>query len=477
MEFMTTKEASVKWGVSERRIQTYCAQGRVPGAGKWGHTWRVPEDAPRPMRLSGGKKDDKKMRPLTVLSLFSGCGGMDLGFEGGFQVLSDSVNKKVNGHWNPRDVDHRWTYLPKTRFHTVFANDIRPDARRVWTAYFSKYGIPPCDYHEQSIVDLVKLQKKNQHTIFPAHVDVVTGGFPCQDFSIAGKRRGFESDKSHTGKRREEDVPSIESRGQLYMWMREVIGLVQPKLFIAENVKGLTNLRDVKEVIEKDFASVCNGGYLVVPARVLLAANYGVPQSRERVIFYGFKKSALTPKALAELSKIDISPLYDPYPMPTHCEGGDEAGKLRPFVTLRTVFSDLPEPKDATDTDQKKYSKAKYMGKHCQGQTEVNLDGIGPTIRSEHHGNIEYRRLNVERGGRYSEELAKGMAERRLTIRECARIQTFPDDYYFVLGAGEAGEKGTSASDAYKLIGNAVPPLLAYHIAKRIEDNWEEYFQ
>ena len=116
------------------------------------------------------------------------------------------------------------------------------------------------------------------------------------------------------------------------------------------------------------------------------------------------------------------------------------------------------------------------MGKHCQGQTEVNLDGIGPTIRSEHHGNIEYRRLSAEHGGRNTEELNNGMAERRLTIRECARIQTFPDDYQFVIPAMH-GRKSVSASDAYKLIGNAVPPLLAYHIAKRLEDNWEKYFK
>jgi DNA (cytosine-5)-methyltransferase 1 len=260
------------------------------------------------------------------------------------------------------------------------------------------------------------------------------------------------------------------------MWMREVIGITKPKMFIAENVKGLTNLKDVKEIIEKDFASVCDGGYLVVPARVLLAADYGVPQSRERVIFYGFKKSELKPEALAALSKETIDAAYDPYPIATHCENGDKEKQKKPFVTLRTAFVDLVEPKVATDTDQKKYSQAKYMGRHCQGQTEVNLDGIGPTIRSEHHGNIEYRRLDAAHGGKNKEELDLGLAERRLTIRECARIQTFPDDYKFVLPA-ENGEKSVSASDAYKLIGNAVPPLLAYHIAKRLEDNWEKYFK
>jgi len=115
------------------------------------------------------------------------------------------------------------------------------------------------------------------------------------------------------------------------------------------------------------------------------------------------------------------------------------------------------------------------MGKHCQGQIEVDLNGIGPTIRSEHHGNIEYRRLSIENGGRYINELSSGKKERRLTIRECARIQTFPDDYQFIISKSE-GDKSVSASEAYKLIGNAVPPLLGFHIAKRLEDNWEKYF-
>ena len=105
----------------------------------------------------------------------------------------------------------------------------------------------------------------------------------------------------------------------------------------------------------------------------------------------------------------------------------------------------------------------------------MNLDGIGPTIRAEHHGNIEYRRLSTEHGGKYSDELSNGEPERRLSIRECARIQTFPDDYDFIIPAKD-NEKAVSASNAYKLIGNAVPPLLAFNIAMRLEENWGKYF-
>lgn len=415
------------------------------------------------------------VKDLNVLSLFSGCGGMDLGFEGGFPVLKRSVNSKIHSTWKTVDIDQKWLKLPATRFATVFANDIRPDARNAWTSYFGKKNIPASCYHLGSIVDIVKDFHSGNNSIFPSNIDVVTGGFPCQDFSVAGKRQGFHSNKSHLGVAGDDNMPSIESRGQLYMWMREVISIVKPKLFIAENVKGLANLNDVKDVIERDFADAGNGGYLVLPARVLHAANYGVPQSRERIIFFGFKRSALRPEALAALSAPLIDAEYDPYPVYTHKYTPNATGEdLLPFVTIRECLEDLPEPENATDLAQQKYSKAKYGGQ-SQGQTEVNLNGVGPTIRSEHHGNIEYRRLSLEHGGKHYEELESGLPERRLTVRECARIQTFPDDYEFVIPAVPKGA-GVSASDAYKIIGNAVPPLLAFHIAMRLQENWNKYF-
>ena len=116
------------------------------------------------------------------------------------------------------------------------------------------------------------------------------------------------------------------------------------------------------------------------------------------------------------------------------------------------------------------------MGAHCQGQTEIRMDSVGPTIRSEHHGNIEYRRLNEEHGGKHIDELNAGFPERRLTVRECARIQTFPDDYQFILKK-TADNVSVSSSDAYKIIGNAVPCVLAYNIAKNIEEKWNKYFK
>lgn len=405
---------------------------------------------------------------MKLLSLFSGCGGMDIGFEGDFICLKKSINCVLHSDWIKETLGD-WVHVQATAFDTVFANDIRPDAKAAWVSYFAHRKENTNEiYHLESIVNLVK-QARAGKGIFPKSIDIVTGGFPCQDFSVAGKRLGFHSQKSHMGIALTEDEPSIESRGQLYMWMREVISLTNPKLFVAENVKGLTNLEDTKKIIEHDFSEAGSGGYLVVPAKVMYAPDYGVPQSRERVIFFGFQKSALTEKARAALMQNVIPAQYDPYPVKTH------GGKRFPVVTCADAFVGLAEPDESTDISQKSYSRAKYMGSHCQGQAEIKLNSIGPTIRSEHHGNIEFRRLTAEHGGRNFEELAAGLQERRLTIRECARLQTFPDDYQFILKKTESNVS-VSASDAYKIIGNAVPCVLAYNIAKNIEAKWPLYF-
>lgn len=425
------------------------------------------------LTLSNASKNSKRSKKIKVLSLFSGCGGMDIGFEGGFTCLKRSINTDIHPNWIAEDFGE-WVRVVDTGFETVFANDIRPDAKAAWVSYFKrKYKNPDDIYHLESIVDLVKRAKEGEK-VFPDNIDIVTGGFPCQDFSIAGKRLGFNSHKSHNGGKLEVDEPSIENRGQLYMWMREVVTLTKPLMFVAENVKGLTNLDDAKEVIERDFSNAGDGGYLVLPARVLHSADYGVPQSRERVIFYGFKKSALKSKALEELTQNIISKEYDPYPEKTHAYTvKDET--LYSFVTVREALSGLLEPELADDPSQKKYSKAKFMGKHCQGQTEVKLDSIAPTIRAEHHGNIEFRRLSLENGGSNIEELEKGLPQRRLTIRECARLQTFPDDYQFILPKTEKNVS-VSASNAYKLIGNAVPCVLAFNISMSLAEKWTKYF-
>lgn len=247
-------------------------------------------------------KMSKKKR---VLSLFSVCGGMNIGFEGGFRYLKRSINTEIHPNWIKEDLGE-WVNVTETGFETVFANDIRPDAKAAWVSYFGNIYENANDiYHVESVVDLVKRAQAGEK-VFSGDIDIVTGRFPCQDFSVAGKRKGFNSDESHNGGKLEVDEPTVGNRGQLYMWM--------------------------KEVIEHDFVNAAYGGYLVIPARVLHAANYGVPQSRERVIFYGFKRKALKRSALASLLDLENNMEFDPYPPPTHAYNVE--GVCAPFFLL-----------------------------------------------------------------------------------------------------------------------------------------------
>lgn len=417
--------------------------------------------------------DNKSLKPLRLLSLFSGCGGMDLGFEGNFLVheaclpqdaVRDNTVKKQGGFY----------LLKPNRFQTVFANDIVQEAKKAWVTYFKERGHQSGYYHLQSIVDLVR-QHHEGTMVFPENIDIVTGGFPCQDFSLAGKRNGLYSHKDHKGQLKNIDTPSTETRGALYMWMKEVIEITKPKIFVAENVKGLVNLANVKDIIQQDFSSIDRDGYHVFNPMVLQAADFGVPQSRERVFFIGMRKSALHPEIRKQLEQDKIDENLLPYPKPTHAYSTKNTDLLKP-VSTSSVFHGLPEPEEATDPSQQYFSGAKYMGKHCQGQIEINPKGVSPTIRSEHHGNIEFRRLSAEHGGKHLKEMEKNnWRERRLTPRECALLQTFPPDFQFVMPSGK-NRFFVSTSAAYKMIGNAVPPLLAFHLARRIEKLWDVYF-
>ena len=376
---------------------------------------------------------------IRILSLFSGCGGIDLGLEGGFLAPKKSFGANETVIVDEKCING-FVRVPKSRFETVFANDILKDAQTAWVNYFSRfYPDAPERYHLESIVDLCKRHLSGTQ-VFPENIDVVTGGFPCQDFSTAGK--------------------------QLYTWMKQVIEIVRPKLFIAENVKGLVSLGDSLNIIRNDFAS---SGYVVVEPRVLKAWEYGVPESRERVIFIGVRRDAL---------KIDEKDLPDLYPRITHAfdfkKWYDNLDSVLPIVTCKDVLSHLREPDVETDDlSQMCYSTARYLGPGKQGQTEIRLDGLGPTIRSEHHGNIEYRRLSAEHRGIMTDELNAGLKERRLTPRECALIQTFPPDYQFVM---RQKDKKLSQSGAYRVIGNAVPPILAYKIGQHISELWDILF-
>ena len=415
----------------------------------------------------------KPIKTRKVASLFSGCGGMDLGFEGDFPVLARSVPDLQSGRKRRRSSDVDWVHLPPSTFQTAFACDVAPSTQVAWTRFFEgrRRGAESA-FELRSIVDVVKALRTRDRrytSLINGEVDVVTGGFPCNDFSVAGKRLGFDSNKSHRGNKshvnEQIEDPTVENRGMLYYWMKEFVAEVRPKVFYAENVKGLVSLGDAQRVIAHDFSSVAEASYIVLPVRVLRAIDYGVPQTRERVIFIGVDKQWMRKDVRKHFETHGRLPdELDLYPPATH---GDANG-LEPYVTAGEAFIGLGEPTPSTqDLAHRSYSRAKYMGKGLQGQAEVREDLPGPTIRAEHHGNIEFRRLSRAHGGRNG-----AGPERRLTVRECARIQTFPDDFEFVF----PGKPGLSASDGYRAIGNAVPPLLAWRLAARLEHVWEGLF-
>ena len=130
--------------------------------------------------FNNGDNERDEDGTLRVLSLFSGCGGMDLGLEGGFICHQNSV---THLEWIERQDNDNWVMLHRNDFRTVFACDILEEARLTWLNSMSRYHVNPDIYHLESIVDLVKLQKDGNN-VFPNNIDIVTGGFPCQDFSV-----------------------------------------------------------------------------------------------------------------------------------------------------------------------------------------------------------------------------------------------------------------------------------------------------
>ena len=137
------------------------------------------------------------MQKIRAVSLFSGCGGMDLGFEGGFKVHRSSVPVKlidVGAVSNQR----KFVELPSTNIETVFACDVNGKAHLAWDNFMENRRNISGVYREESVVDIVKRIKKGSLGALE-DMDIVTGGFPCNDFSVAGKRLGFDSNKSHRG--------------------------------------------------------------------------------------------------------------------------------------------------------------------------------------------------------------------------------------------------------------------------------------
>ena len=231
----------------------------------------------------------------------------------------------------------------------------------------------------------------------PESADLIIGGFPCQDISINGKMRGIKGERS-----------------SLYTAIVEAVRRLQPKVFVAENVGGLLMKKhdDSRRRILADFTAL---EYNVTYQRYL-ASDFGVPQTRERVFIVGTRKD---------------QPAFVP-PVPT------TSG--RP-VTAQDAIGDL-EDRNVDKVFSHIWSEAKVSGE--QGNRHLVADRPGYTIRAECHGNIQFH---------YA-------LPRRISMREAARIQSFPDNFRFV--------SGIRATE--RQIGNAVPPVLAWQVASAVED-------
>jgi DNA (cytosine-5)-methyltransferase 1 len=310
---------------------------------------------------------DKKARKTSfkVISLFSGCGGMDLGFIGGFNVLG--------------------RHYAKHPFKLIWANELNEAACRTYRKNIGNH------VRQGDIWTMLD--------DLPSEADVLIGGFPCQDISVNGKGAGIEG-----------------KRSGLYRAMVEAVARVKPKIFVAENVKGLLMKPHAKALhqVLMDFRAL---GY-DVSCELYHAAKYGVPQTRERVIIVGTLPG--------------VKPFKHPSP----------TVEIKDFITSKEALHDLAH---LPENESINHIWSRANRSPDQGDRRLVADRPGYTIRAECHGNIQWHY-----------ELS-----RRISMREAARIQSFPDDFIF----------DAKLRETERQIGNAVPPVLAWHIAKAVANS------
>lgn len=369
-DYLTVGEAAEALGVSKATLRNWDKAGKLFSHRHPVNGYRLysQEEIKTLLSLvepnSGTSSDTQpKSDYYTVASLFSGCGGMDLGFHGGFSILGKEY--------------------PKHKFKIVWANDINEAACRTYRKNID--SIITCGDVWDALETL------------PENVDVLIGGFPCQDISVNGKGAGING-----------------KRSGLYKAMVEAIRRTKPKIFIAENVKGLLMKHNQKslETVIADFESL---GYNV-SFELMHAADYGVPQTRERVIIVG---------TLPSVKFKHPSPIFSK----------DE------WITSEEAISDLEKLKENPEFNHI-WSKAEKSAE--QGNRKISAQRPAHTIRAECHGNIQFH---------YK-------LPRRISMREAARFQTFPDDFIF----------DAKLRECERQIGNAVPPVLAWHVANAVMD-------
>ena len=297
---------------------------------------------------------------MKIVSLFSGAGGLDLG-------LIQAGNK------------------------VIWANDIDVNAVETYNNNIGNHII--CEDIKNVNIDEIP------------DADVVVGGFPCQGFSMANRFRMLDDD-----------------RNQLYKFFYEVIKRKQPKYFIAENVKGILSLGK-GEAIKQIIADFEDAGY-ITDLHLVNMANYGVPETRQRVIIIGQRK------------KIGQEMKYR-FPQITHSKDGQNG--MMKWISIREAIDHFPNPDEPNEILNHDYSKYKVEYRNYTAHRQTDPDKPSPTILARGNGG----------GGVCAIPHYNG--KRRLTVRESASVQTFPEDFQFY------GVRGS----CYRQIGNAVPVLFA----------------
>ena len=321
------------------------------------------------------------MGKLKVASLFCGCGGTDVGLLGGFDFLGKKYDSNNMEIVYANDIDEKACTIFEENFH------IKPDNR---------------DLREVKSDEIPEF-------------DILTGGFPCQSFSIIAqnpKRLGVKDE-----------------RGMLFFEMCRILREKQPKCFIAENVKGLltANKRSAFPLIMEEFEK---SGYDVTYS-ILNSAEYGVPQKRERVIIVGFRKDLKVDFKFPSKC-IKDEDLYEPLSSVI-----EESVEEKYFFSERAVAGMMKNRESMNKGRAQDVSKpCNTVGAHL---AKVSLNSTDPVLLV---------------GERY----------RRFTPREVARIQSFPEEFKLI---------GSEAAQ-YRALGNAIPPVMFWHVANEVEKYLEQ---
>lgn len=321
------------------------------------------------------------MKSHKVISLFAGCGGSDLGIIGGFEYLGKKYKK-----------------LP---FKIVHASDYDKAAVDTYNKNFNHNAVC-CDVRELSSNSL-------------PDCDIVLGGFPCQSFSTVNPTKNTN-----------------DARANLYKEMLRIISDKLPVAFIAENVKGMMTLEKgmIMKRILSDFESI---GYNV-QYKLLNAADYGVPQRRERVFIVGIRS--------------DIKQEFS-FPNPLHSENS-----TNPWIPLNKIVTKLNIAESKYYFSKRAVEGMKSAKPNMKRGLFQDLNKPCLTITS-HLAKVSLNSRDPVLLVNPQEELY-----RRFTVKEAAGIQSFPEQFDFPV----------SDHQAYKQIGNAIPPVLMWHVSSALTD-------